>query len=72
MFVADAASVRQQIPAMVYADASSVGHDDANLELLSLIIWIASSCRIINDQLPLHLTPYEVTAFSRYDLWDTL
>ncbi len=34
-FVADAASVRQQISAMVFADASSVGHDDANLERLN-------------------------------------
>ena len=33
--MADATNVRQQIPASVYADASSVGHDDANLELLS-------------------------------------
>ena len=33
--MADAASVRQQIPTMVYTDAGSVGHDDANLELLS-------------------------------------
>jgi len=36
-FVADAASVRQQTPAMSHADAGSVGHDDANLEVLKLI-----------------------------------
>jgi large conductance mechanosensitive channel len=35
--VADAASVRQQTPAMSHADAG-VGHDDANLEVLSLLL----------------------------------
>jgi len=34
-FVADAASVRQQIPVMVYTDAGSIGHDRGNLELLN-------------------------------------
>ena len=34
-FVADAPSVRQQFLAMGYADAGSVGHGDANLELLN-------------------------------------
>ena len=33
-FVADAARVRQQTPAMSHADAGSVRHDDANLEVL--------------------------------------
>jgi len=33
-FVAEAASVRQQIPVMVCSDAGSVGHDRGNLELL--------------------------------------
>ena len=35
-FVADAASVRLQTPAIRHADAGSVGHDPANLEGLSL------------------------------------
>ena len=36
--MADAASVRQQFPAMGYADAGSVGHGDANFELLPDLI----------------------------------
>ncbi|MEK6259307.1 MAG: glycoside hydrolase family 15 protein [Planctomycetota bacterium] len=37
-FVADAASVLQQTPAMNHTDAGSVGHGDANLEVLNLEI----------------------------------
>ena len=42
-FVADAASVRQQFPAIDYADAGSVGHEDANLELLYLVMRLSLS-----------------------------
>jgi hypothetical protein len=35
-FVADAASVRQRTPAISHADAGSVGHGHAILEVLSL------------------------------------
>jgi len=49
-FVADAASVRQQIPIVICTDAGSVGHDRGNLELLNERL---STCTVIpGDGLP--------------------
>jgi len=43
-FVADAASVRQQIPIAICTDAGSVGHDRGNLELLNHEAATKRSC----------------------------
>ena len=64
-FVADAASVRQQFPAMGYADAGSVGHEVMNLELLSLVTLhsVAVSPHYIFPELT-HLPGGEILAWT--------
>jgi len=66
-FVADAASVRQQIPIVICTDAGSVGHDLGNLELLNELkptepvdpatpgILLRVTCRIPNRSPQLEL-----------------